>query len=45
MAYWCERLLYDLGYEDTIPTSKIIVNRLAEQIEKNICLEKQGTIK
>ena len=45
MAYWCERLLYDLGYEDTIPTSKIIVNRLADQIEKNICLERQETIK
>lgn len=45
LSYWCEKLLYDLGYEDTFPTGKTIVNRIADQIEKNIVLEKQGTIK
>lgn len=45
MVYWCEKLLYDLGYEDTIPMNKAIINRLADQIEKNIGLEKQGAIK
>lgn len=45
MAYWYEKLLYDLGYEDTIPMDNAVINRLADQIEKNIGLERQETVK
>lgn len=45
MDYWCEKLLYDLGYEDTLPMGKNVINRIADQMEKNLILERQGVSK